>query len=169
MITLDVLHSQEFRYPILKFPIPGEGYEQWLGDGYYFWEDLEFAKWWGKTHKINNTHKKYSVFCTQLTFEEDDFIDTVFNEQDYKNFVCKIEKFANKYYAEFGEKPTLEEFNDFVEDYNLWSDIKVIRFQDISNNVSLLKVRGYYYKKRIQIRVIDPQIITNFAHYKSFS
>ena len=46
MIRLDAFHTREFRYPILKFPVLAEGFEQWLGVGYYFWQDFEYAKWW---------------------------------------------------------------------------------------------------------------------------
>jgi len=46
MIKLNVFHTQEFRYPKLKMPEPGTGNEMWLGDGFYFWQDCEFAKIW---------------------------------------------------------------------------------------------------------------------------
>lgn len=163
MIKLNVFHTQELLYPILKFPVLATGNEMWLGDGFYFWQDLEFAKYWGKDKKSNGIHKKYQIFIATLEFDEDDYIDTVFNEQDYYNFVSKVEKFADKYYDNFGEKPTLEEFNDFIMDYSLWVNIKVIRFQDLPTNNRCLKVKDYYYKKRIQFRVKESEIITNFV------
>lgn len=77
-----------------------------------------------------------------------------------------MELFAEKYSTKFNKKPTLEEFNDFIIDFNLWTNIKVIRFQDVPENDQLMKVNRYYYKKRIQIRVNEPQIITKFEPYK---
>lgn len=166
MMTLEVYQTQEFRSINLDFPILATGNEQWLGDGYYFWQDYEFAKWWGETKKITKLNRSYSVFKAYLAINEDNFIDTVFNQEDYYNFVKNVELFAEKYSTKFNKKPTLEEFNDFIIDFNLWTNIKVIRFQDVPENDQLMKVNRYYYKKRIQIRVNEPQIITKFEPYK---
>jgi hypothetical protein len=103
-----------------------------------------------------------------LQFEEDSFIDTVFNEKDYREFVKKVEEFAKKYISKFKAKPSLEDFNDFIQDFNVWNNVKVIRFQDVPENNELLEVNGFYYKKRIQIRVNAPEIIVNFKHFKDF-
>ena len=72
------------------------------------------------------------------------------------------------YIKQFHKKPTLEEFNDFIDDHNVWEDISVIRFQDLPFNNDLIKVDGYYYKKRIQFRVNEPEKITNFAQLNTF-
>ena len=48
MRSFEVFHTQEYRFPILTFPIQGTGNDMWLGDGYYFWQDYEFSKWWGE-------------------------------------------------------------------------------------------------------------------------
>lgn len=79
-----------------------------------------------------------------------------------------MEEFAKKYTSKYYKKPTLEEFNDFISDFNIWDNIKVIRFQDVPENNDLVEVNGYYYKKRIQLRVNEPEIITNFALHKNF-
>lgn len=168
MLTLDVYHTQEYRPKTLNFPILAEGKEQWLGDGYYFWQDYEFAQWWGDRKKCPNPYKQYSIFKATLHFNEVNFIDTIFKEQDYYHFVNVIEDFAKKYQSKYKRKPTLEEFNDFVSDHDIWSDIKIIRFQDVPENNDLVEVKGFYYKKRIQIRVNEPEIIINFAHIKNF-
>ena len=168
-MTLELFHTQEYSDKQLNFPVLAEGNEQWLGDGYYFWQAYEFAKWWGESKKCkrSNIYRRYSIFKATLTFTEDQFIDTVFKEEDYNNFVNTIEKFALKFVKEFKCKPSLEEFNDFIADKGLWEEIKVIRFQDIPENDSLMSVNGYYYKKRIQFRVNDPKIITTFALLKT--
>jgi len=168
-MTLELFHTQEYREPQLKFPVLAEGNEQWLGDGYYFWQDYEFAKWWGETKKCKRTNvsRRYSIFTATISFTEDEFIDTVFNEEDYYNFVSTIQKFASKYVSVFKHKHSLEEFNDFIADKGLWQDIKVIRFQDIPENDALMSVNGYYYKKRIQLRINAPEKITTFALLKT--
>jgi hypothetical protein len=171
MIFEDLYHTQEFRTPLLKLPIEARGNQQWLGDGYYFWQDYEFAQWWGNAKKcqLKNKSRKYSVFKATIECHEDDFIDTVFNEEDYRNFVNAIERFAKKYFMQFEKKPNLTEFNDFIFDKTLWQNIKVIRFQDIPENNSLMAVDGYYYKKRIQFRVTDTDNISKFVYDDSFN
>jgi hypothetical protein len=167
MPELEVFHTQECRKVTLAFPVIAEGPEQWLGDGFYFWQEYEFASWWGNAKKCPTKYSQYSIFKATLVFDADDFIDTVFNEQDYYHFVSTVERFAKMYQKRNHKKPTLEEFNDFIEDHNIWQNIKVIRFQDLPENNDFLEVKGYYYKKRIQLRVNEPEIITNFAHFKN--
>jgi len=168
-VNITAYHTQEYRLPYLSFPILATGNDQWLGDGFYFWQDYEFAKWWGKEKKCKKGLLQYSIYETELVISEDDFIDTVFNEQDYYEFVKIVEKFALEYQKQFGKKANLEDFNDFISDYKVWDNIKAIRFQDVPKNDTLVEVNKYYYKKRIQIRVNAPSIISKFAHLKDFS
>ena len=169
-ITLDVYHTQSYTSPPLNFPSLAEGYEIWLGDGYYFWHDYYFSKWWGASKKCgreNNT-RRYIVYKATLFFDEEDFIDTVFNEIDYENFSKAIEKFAMTLKKNLGRKPSLEEFNQFIEDYHIWDEIKVIRFQDLPENNDHIEVLGFYYRKRIQLRVNAPEIIIKFVVQNTF-
>jgi hypothetical protein len=170
MIEITTYHTQEHRNSVLDFPVLAEGNQQWLGDGYYFWQDYEFAKWWGECKKCKKpiNGKYYSIYTATLKFNQDDLIDTVFNETDYYNFVKKIEEFSKKFQKKFHSKPSLEAFNDFIEDFGLWNEIKVVRFQDLPENNNLLEVNDYYYKKRIQIRVNDPGIICKFVLHNNF-
>jgi hypothetical protein len=169
LIKLTAYHSQSYQVPHLAFPSVARGFDLWLGDGYYFWQDEYFAKWWGENKKTTKTQQRYTIYKADLTFKDDDFIDTVFNEEDYYNFCLNIEKFARKCQKNLGRKPSLEEFNEFLEDYKLWQNIDVIRFQDVPENDEHIEVTGFYYKKRIQIRVRNPKIITNFALYKNMA
>ena len=168
MISIKVFHTQEYKPITLEFPVLAEGFGQWLGDGYYFWQDYEFARWWGESKKCSDTNRQFSIFVATLEFNQDDFIDTVFNEQDYYSFVKIIKNFAKSYQNRYHHKPTLEEFNDFIFDHGIWDNIKIIRFQDLPENNKLLEVKGFYYKKRIQIRVNAPEIIAKFVHFKHF-
>lgn len=156
MIT--VYHTNEHRgTEIIVYAV---GAEQWLGDAFYFWQDIEFAEEWAKSPR--NKYSKSDIYTVELdlNFEQDeDVIDTVFNQEDYYKFVEKIEYFANIYTLKFKTKPTLEEFNNFILDHNLpfWKDIKAVRFQDLPLNdkKDYLKVIGFFYKKRIQIALFD--------------
>lgn len=168
MLSIEVYHTQEYRLETLTFPILSEGSGKWLGDGFYFWQDFDFAKWWGDESKCPNRYRQYSVFKTKLEFEQENFIDTVFNETDYYNFVKIVEKFAKKFQRKFQRKPSLEEFNDFIFDHGIWQNIKIIRFQDVPPNNYFVEVLGFFYKKRIQIRVNEPGIIVTFTHFKDF-
>lgn len=167
MKKIKTYHTQANNGNILTFPKLAEGLDQWLGDGFYFWQDYEFSEWWGDNKKCKswNISRKYDIYEVELEFEENDFIDTVFNEKDYYNFVRNIEKFAKKYQKKKKQKPTLEEFNLFIKKFNIWDNIKIIRFQDVPKNDYLVEVEGFFYKKRIQIRVNNPIIITKFAHF----
>lgn len=168
-MKLSLYHTQANNKGILNFPEIAEGKEQWLGDGFYFWQDYEISEWWGDKHKCKywNKSRKYDIYKVDIEFEDDDFIDTVFNEEDYYNFVANIEKFAKFFQKKLRKKPTLNEFNLFISKFNVWNNIKVIRFQDVPENDYLVEVNGFYYKKRIQIRVNNPTIISNFVHLKT--
>lgn len=172
MIKIKCYHTQKRKEKdkVLYAPMPGEGQDQWLGDGFYFWQDYEFAAWWGRSKKCykDNFTRIYDIYDATLIIDDDAFIDTVFNEKDYRKFVEKIEYFAEKYFKKYRIRPLLEEFNDFIADHNLWEDIEAIRFQDVPENNELVKVTGYYYKKRIQIRVNNPELIYEFKHQAKF-
>jgi hypothetical protein len=167
--NLAVYHTQFYSVPSLTFPKLATGYEQWLGDGFYFWQDEYFARWWGESKKTNPTNPRFIIYLATLEFDSDDFIDTVFNEEDYYEFCKNVEKFAQKCQKNLGRKPSLSEFNEFLDAYKLWDNICVIRFQDLPESNLHLEVEGFYYKKRIQIRVKKPEIITKFVLYKNLA
>jgi hypothetical protein len=175
--VIKVFHTNQCRGDALQIPVFGTGKKQWLGDAYYFWQDYEFAEEWGYNRiccgeeykKGELTH--FDIYDAELNinFPSDDVIDSVFNEEDYSQFLMNLEKFAMAYKLKFGKKPNLEEFNDYIEDKNIWSSIKAIRFQDLPANSkrNYLKITNFYYKKRIQIAVYDVKIITKFLRTKS--
>ncbi|MCF8451340.1 MAG: hypothetical protein K9G49_15815 [Taibaiella sp.] len=171
IITVEAYHTQSYTSPPLNFPKLAEGYENWLGNGFYFWHDFGFGKWWGDSKKCgrDNKTRQYIIYKGTLMFDEDDFIDTVFNQEDYDNFTATIEKFAKACQKNLGKKPTLIEFNQFIEDFNIWEGIKVIRFQDLPENNVHLEVLGFYYKKRIQYRVNAPGVIIKFVVQNTFA
>ncbi len=156
---MEVFHTNEHRGTTIIIPATGEN--QWLGDGYYFWQDYEFAVEWAKKYLVSDI---YSVNINIDFHKDEDVIDAVFNEQDYYGFVSRVEKFARLYYNKFKEKPTLVDFNNYIKDHkiSLWEDIKAIRFQDLPNakdNKTYLEVKDFSYKKRIQIVLFDKEKI----------
>lgn len=169
-MILEAYHTQGRRdnKPI-TFAKLATGTDQWLGDGFYFWQDYDFAAWWGQEKKCKKGKypSSYDIYKAKIEIDEESFIDTVFNEEDYYQFVRKVEEFAKKYAKKFHRKPNLEEFNDFISDFGLWDDIEVIRFQDVPANNTLVEVNDFFYKKRIQLRVNKPERISNFAHVKN--
>ncbi|MHA4739046.1 hypothetical protein [Dyadobacter sp. MSC1_007] len=166
MPEISVFQAQEYRDQHLSFPVLAEGYQQWFGDGYYFWEDIGFAHWWGEEKKISQKNRinRYCIYEAKLEFSPDEVIDTVFNEEDYSQFIKVVEKFAGKFNEAYGKRPSLFEFNEFISDNNIWTDICVIRFQDLPGTNRVLSVSGFPYKKRIQLRVNDPNRISSFTH-----
>jgi hypothetical protein len=173
MDVLNVYQTVGNRGGILTAPLFADGAGQWLGDGYYFWQDREFAMAWGfgkKCKDSKNFGNKFDVYTSELRFEDinEEMIDTVFNKEDYESFVSSIERFARMYSQKNkGAKPTLEQFNNFTHDFNIWKGVKALRFQDLpaDDSKDFLAVRGFYYKKRIQIVVYDRHIIHNFKFY----
>jgi hypothetical protein len=168
-MRLKVFHTQANRNELLSFPEITTKSDNWLGDGFYFWQDLEFAEWWGDSKKCQswNKSRKYDIYNSILDFSEDAFIDTVFNEIDYYNFIKTIEKFSKAFQRKIHKKPSLKEFILFIKKFGIWENINVIRFQDIPENNLLVEVKGFYYKKRIQIRVNRPEIISTFDHFST--
>jgi hypothetical protein len=155
-------------------PKLAEGDEMWLGNGFYFWQDEYFAKWWGSNKKCGGKSKsaaggRYTIYRAEIEVADDEFYDTVFDEETYNHFVESIEKFAKEAQKGIGRKPTLLEFNRFIRDKNIWNSIKVIRFQDLPESNEHIEVLGYFYKKRIQLRVNDPEVITKFVVHKNMA
>jgi hypothetical protein len=163
-MKLTCFHTTDSMKGTLKFPELSDDKGNWLGDGFYFWQDYEFAEWWGDTDKCKtwNKSRQYDIYESDLEFKNDEFIDTVFNQEDYYYFLKTIEKYAKKYQRIFREKPNLSEFNLFLKKHKIWQSINIIRFQDIPEKNALVEVTGFYYKKRIQIRVYKPDLISSF-------
>jgi hypothetical protein len=142
-----------------------KGIGQWLGDGYYFWQDEEFALEWVKI-KLQAC-EKVDFYTVNINFplekSDDDFLyDTVFNEEEYYSFVRTVEYFAEVYTRRYAKKPSLGDFNNFLLDQKIdyWKDLGAIRFQDTPKDGkrAYLKVSNFFYKKRIQI------VLRNLEH-----
>lgn len=158
-------HTQEYRHTgCLDEPILCKYYEAWLGHGYYFWTELEFAKFWGEDFKKGQTGY-YDIYIAHI--ENSNLLDTVFNREGYEYFVSILELTINKI-KEYDSSVTLAKVHRFLRD-EVWGKegITGIIFDDKPSNPSN-KNRTYsainplYYKKRVQVGVFDKNIIYNF-------
>lgn len=161
-------HTQEFRYDSqpLEEPIKCKGRTAWLGVGYYFWTDIEFAHYWGKDFKSGATGH-YDIYTANLDI--DNCINAVFDEEGYSFLKQSIED-TIKHFERNGFRVTLETVNRFLAD-NIWKDVGIegIIYDDKPTNPSYKKDRVYseipdlYYKKRIQIVLFNVKNVRNFV------
>ena len=144
----------------------------WLGIGYYFWIDEEFAHYWGEDFKKKNTGY-YDIYQACLDIEN--CINTTFDEEGYYFFKEKIET-TIQYFRTNQIKITLQQLNRFLKN-KFWNILNItgIIYDDLPTN-PFNKDRMYseveytvnnkkqylYYKKRIQVVIFDLQNIHNF-------
>lgn len=157
-------HTQESRARKLTEPIICNLADAWLGVGFYFWIDEEFAHIWGKTSK--KRLGRYDIYISNV--DENKVLNATFNEEEYLFFVRSIEK-ARKYLAKSLEDISLKSVHKFLAD-KIWSQIgiKGIIFDDIPHNNEeagrvYSDIKPLYYKKRVQIVIFDKENIITFA------
>jgi len=168
-------HTQEFRVEgELDHPIRCDYKNAWLGSGYYFWTDIEFAQYWGEDFKVHHKEGCYDIYSAEIDTEK--CLNAVFNEQHYFFFRRHIDKAIN-HFRQNGQKVTLKRVHDFLSE--IWEQIGVtgIIYDDLPANpknkpnrkYSVVeyeenrKVKFLYYKKRIQIVVFNLNEIYNFS------
>ena len=107
-------HTQECRFNSapLNEPIKCKGKNAWLGVGYYFWTEIEFAHYWGEDFKKEATGF-YDIYRANLNV--DNCINSVFDEEGYFFFRTKIEETID-YFHEKGIIVTLEQVHRFLSD-----------------------------------------------------
>lgn len=164
-----IFHTQEKRPKEMTFPQPCTRDDAWLGEGSYFWKDESDAIDWGHNSKKRTGY--FEIYTCEITSES--YLDTVFNEEHYNFWIKQLEKIAKKIMVKTYEKPTLKELNDYIRDKEIWPQLEYIQFQDLPTNseralvkpivYSQGKVRTVAFRKRIQICVYNPKIISNFA------
>jgi hypothetical protein len=160
-------HTQEYRVDSqpLNEPIICRRKNAWLGEGYYFWTDLDIAHYWGKDSKMNTG--SYDIYRGYI--ESDKLINTVFDEKGYNFFVDKVKKTVVHLQGLSRVKVDIQMVNRYLTD-NIWNKLGIngIIFEDIPQN-NEQKGRIYseipplHYFKRIQINVLDKKIIHNFG------
>ena len=169
-------HTQEYRpnQPLLS-PILCSELNAWLGNGYYFWVEEEFAKYWGEDFKTFNTGA-YTIHKAYL--DVDNCINAVFDENGYYFFKNQIEKVITRFKNE-GKNINLKNVHDYLTE-KVWSNLNItgIIYDDLPKNpynkkrtYSVIKhIEGknevFYYRKRIQIVIFKAENFCNFVMYK---
>lgn len=167
-------HTQEFRYDSeLSVPLKCTMDNAWLGMGYYFWIDLEFAQYWGEDFK-SKKNGYYDIYTAQIDINN--CINAVFNEEHYLFFRRCIEK-SIEHFTKHNLPVTLKEIHEFLLN-KFWKEhgITGILYDDLPYNpnnkanrkYSVVEYKEYhqikyfYYKKRIQIVVFNLKNVHNF-------
>ena len=161
-------HTQEFRSNCepLEIPILCKGKNAWLGVGYYFWTELEYAHYWGKDFKLITGN--YDIYKCFLNIEN--CINSVFDEKGYLFLKEKIEETIN-HFKDQKVHLSLEKVNRFLAD-NIWPGMNIdgIIYDDKpintkNSNRIHSEIPDLYYKKRIQVVVFNVKNIRNFEIY----
>lgn len=160
-------HTQEWRTSgVLEKPIRCVASNAWLGIGYYFWTELEFAHYWGEDYKKHRTGC-YDIYRALLDVEN--CINAVFDEEGYFYFREKIES-TIQHFLDNGKNVDLQKVHRFLAE-NVWQRMGItgIIYDDIPSNPRHKSERIYskipdlYYKKRIQVVMFDIKTICNFS------
>jgi hypothetical protein len=153
-------HTQEERGKTLTEPLLCTKDNAWLGEGYYYWTDAEFAIIWGRDNK-----KRTGTFVIYSSLiESDNFFNTVFNEEDYNQWIGYVEKLAKSVVRKFGVKPKLKEVSHFISEL-FKKKVDGIMFQDVPENDDLTYISDFFYRKRIQIVIYNLKTVKNFIFY----
>lgn len=158
-------HTQEFRQTkALEQPIVCRQKNAWLGIGYYFWTELEFAQYWGEDYKKEKTGY-YDIYKAALNVDK--CINAVFDEEGYFFLRNKIEETIN-HFKKINQAVTLEQVNRFLAD-KIWPELGVdgIIYDDKPRNPHksdriYSEIPELYYKKRIQVVLFNLSNIYNF-------
>jgi len=158
-------HTQEFRESeqSLNFPVLCSDSKAWLGNAYYFWLNLDFAKYWGMDMK--RLTSKYDVYIAHIQL--DNFLNTTFNEVHYELWIDSVEEVIKMLDKE-NKNITLKAAHRFLMD-KFWKPLGIngIIYDDLPHN-NYNKKRTHslldplYYKKRIQVAVFNTELIHNF-------
>lgn len=87
-----------------SFPI-STGSNQWLGDGIYFWDNIDNALWWNM-----NDYRDGAILTADLACDTDQFIDL-----DDPTQMCKIEEYADWIMEQTKGTDTSISFSDKIE------------------------------------------------------
>jgi len=159
-------HTQESRPKRLSEPIICDSEEAWLGIGYYFWIDHEFAHYWGMDMK--RATGRYDIY--KALVNEDMLLNTTFDEKSYYFFVNSIEK-VRTFLVKTGESITIDAVHRFLaEKYFIPQKITGIIYDDLPKNNRKGRIYSdidpLYYKKRIQLVVFNINNVINFEDYR---
>lgn len=164
----ECFHTQEFRGgTTLISPILCRDNKAWLGVGYYFWFEEQFAKYWGEDFKKEKTGF-YDIY--KCFIEDNMLLNMCFCEEDYFFVLENINKLIEKVKISNTDINLKEIHRLFKSEFLDKMGINGIVYDDLPKN-SYSKNRTYslidpfYYVKRIQLVVFNKDIIHNFEPY----
>lgn len=160
-------HTQEHRSKELSAPVRCCDKEAWLGYGYYFWQDEEFAHYWGKDMKVGRDRKgSYDIYTAEIDLGM--CLDTVYNEEHYLLF-CRLIEYAINHFKKLGKEPKLWQIYKKLHDDECFikTGIQGIRYCDTPTGYRHNVIYPLYYKKRIQFVLFKDTDCHDFKIYKS--
>ncbi|EIJ44122.1 hypothetical protein BegalDRAFT_3303 [Beggiatoa alba B18LD] len=163
---LVVFHTQEARDEKLSMPLKCRRSDAWLGEGFYFWLEEEFAHYWG-------SDSKKPIYCIYKGYLLDkNILDATFSSKGYFLFVQHIDKAIEHIKRTYGRSPSLAEVHAYLAD-KIWHglNIKGIIYDDLPKNSRsgeriYSEIKPLYYKKRIQLVLFDLDILEKFEIYQ---
>lgn len=132
---------------------PSNKEDDWLGEGVYFWDNIENAKWWKRKGDVIPR----CIFVCRLNCELENYLDLDI-EMD------KLDTFSKRYINEmakrYGKKPNFKNHNQvkkfFCDTYCSQNNINILSFtfkHDIINKAGF--VTGFIGRRQICVRKID--------------
>jgi len=148
--------------PFLAEYKPKEGKMQFLGTGYYFWDNnLELAKVWGKHHY----NGKYAVIEVDFDLKSDSCYDLVGNRSHQIDLAERLNKLSVNSGSNKTKKWTLSQFFTFIRKFAVSNrDIfpyEMIRAIDLLNHKKYEKVHELilFTEDKDNYTVINPKIV----------
>ena len=120
--------------PFIAKHNPETGKKQFLGTGYYFWDDnKEMALYWGRKHYAGNF---YIVEC-ELCFDDDCLLDLI-GVRKHQKYLMQVREKLAKLFPYTGDKWCLGNFIEFLKYINETDkryegifDFKAVRAVDV--------------------------------------
>lgn len=154
-------HTQERRTIRLTSPVLCERSDAWLGNAYYFWDDIVDAERWGDKSKKRTG--SFEIYASQITV--DNFLDTVFNEDHYLFYKKQIEKVSKTIEKKARRKASIKDIAAYINEKAWLGNLDGILFQDLPIGYHEL-IPDYPYRKRIQAAVYNIDCVLSFIFIK---
>jgi hypothetical protein len=154
-------HTTEYRGEILTEPLYCKDKEAWLGKGYYFWKEEEFADFWGR----KKNYETYDIYSADLDTKK--CLDTVYNEKEDKFFTERVTEIIERL-KRGNESVHIETVYRILKQQVLDKmGIQGVIYADETRMGDYGALKPFLYKKRIQIVIYDKTNISNFVILRS--
>lgn len=148
--------------PFLAEHKPNEGKVQFLGTGYYFWDNnLELAKIWGKSHYSG----RFAIIEVDFDLNSDTNYDLVGNRSHQIDLMERLKILINNSDNDKTKKWTLSQFLTFMQNIAVInSDVfpyKMVRAVDLLNHKRNFKVQELirFTEDKDNYTIINPKIV----------